>query len=60
MESVQLLRLIIKKMKYAGDRVRIVREERSELRRWMVLRLHSECFKSDILSFKVSPIRKLI
>lgn len=41
MESVQLLRLIIKKIEYAGDGVRIIREERGELQRWMRLHLRS-------------------
>lgn len=42
MESVQLLRLIIHKIEYAGDGVRIVREVRSEVLRWMTLHLHPE------------------
>lgn len=42
MESVQLLRLIIKKIEYNGDGVRIVREETGGLLRWMMLHLHSE------------------
>lgn len=45
MESVQILRLIIKKIEYAGD----------GRRGWTRLHLQSECFKSEILSFKVFP-----
>lgn len=60
MESAQLLRLIIEKIEYAGDRVRNVREERVELRCWMRLHLHSKQLKSEILSFKVFTIQKLI
>lgn len=48
MESVQLLRLIIKKMEHAGDGVGIVREERGEMRRWVMLHLHSGYFRSEI------------
>ena len=60
MESAQLLRLIIEKIEYVGDRVRNVQEEKGELQYWMRLHLHSEKLKSEILSFKVFPIQKLI